>query len=151
MKAKIKATGEYIEVEQRGSTFLNTNDGSLYNVKELDLNVVDDMMSEQEKWYWKDKHIQAAIAAMQGMLANPQTFEQIDHDERYKEVCSGDKTKIVAKSSVMYADALVAELKRSDDVYAECRRMGAINTASVCENMTKIQNELQKKGGQDAR
>ena len=36
----------------------------------------------------------------------------------------------------------------SDDVYAECRRMDAINTASVCENMTKIQKELQKKGGQ---
>lgn len=97
--------------------------------------------------YWQQARIQAAIAAMQGMLANPQTFEQIDHDKGYKEVCDGDKTKIVARASVMYADALTAELKRSDDVYAECRRMDAINTASVCENMTKIQNELQKKGG----
>ena len=98
---------------------------------------------------WEQVRIQAAIAAMQGMLANPQTFEQIDHDKGYKEVCDGDKTKIVARASVMYADALVAELKRSDDVYAECRRMDAVNTASVCENMTKIQKELQKKGGQD--
>ena len=100
---------------------------------------------------WEQVRIQAAIAAMQGMLANPQTFEQIDHDKGYKEVCDGDKTKIVARASVMYADALTAELKRSDDVYAECRRMDAINTASVCENMTKIQNELQKKGGQHGR
>ena len=100
---------------------------------------------------WEQVRIQAAIAAMQGMLANPQTFEQIDHDKGYKEVCDGDKTKIVARASVMYADALVAELKRSDDVYAECRRMDAINTASVCENMTKIQKELQNKGGQDGR
>lgn len=37
----------------------------------------------------------------------------------------------------------------SEDVYAECRRMAAINTASVCENMTKIQKGLQKKGGND--
>jgi len=35
----------------------------------------------------------------------------------------------------------------SEDVYAECRRMDAINTTAVCENMTKIQKELQKKGG----
>jgi hypothetical protein len=108
---------------------------------------VADMNKERE--YWQHYRIQAAIAAMQGMLANPQTFEQIDHDKGYKEVCDGDKTKIVARASVMYADALTAELKRSDDVYAECRRMDAINTASVCENMTKIQKELQKKGGQD--
>lgn len=33
----------------------------------------------------------------------------------------------------------------SEDVYAECRKLAAINTASVCENMTKIQKELQKK------
>lgn len=43
---------------------------------------------------------------------------------------------------------MVAELKRSENVYAECRRLDAINTASVCENMTKIQKELQKKGGE---
>lgn len=61
---------------------------------------------------WQQVRIDAAIAAMQGMLTNPQTFEQIDHDEGYKEVCGGDKTKIVAKTSVIYADALVAELQK---------------------------------------
>ena len=44
-----------------------------------------------------------------------------------------------------YGDALVEELKRNEDAYAECRKLDAINTASVCENMTKIQKELQKK------
>lgn len=102
MKAKIKATGEYIEVEQRGSTFLNTNDGSLYNVKELDLNIIDDMMSEQEKWYWEDKHIQAAIAAMQAELSNPNnTFMMCE-----------DKRAIIVRRAVGYADALVEELKK---------------------------------------
>lgn len=61
---------------------------------------------------WEKAHIQAAIAAMQGMIANPQTFEQLDHDKGYKEVRGGDKSQIVAIASVMYADALMAELKK---------------------------------------
>lgn len=87
------------------------------------------MNKEQE--YWQQVRIQAAIAAMQGMLIG----DTAPHDVA------------LSISAVELADALIAELKRSDDVYAECRRMDAINAASVCENMTKIQNELQKKGG----
>lgn len=49
---------------------------------------------------------------MQGMIANPQTFEQLDHDKGYQEIRGGDKSQIVAIASVMYADALVVELKR---------------------------------------
>jgi hypothetical protein len=84
------------------------------------------MNKEQE--YWQQVHIQAAIEFAAQILGN-----------------LGGAPTSVAKDAIDYADALVAELKRSDDVYAECRRMDAINTASVCENMTKIQNELQKK------
>lgn len=61
---------------------------------------------------WQQVRIQAAMYAMQGMLANPQTFEQIEHDERYKEIRGGDKVQLVAMASVMYADALVAELQK---------------------------------------
>lgn len=64
---------------------------------------------------WKHYRIQAAIAAMQGMIANPQTFEQLVHDKGYKEVCGGDKSQIIAIASVMYADALVAELKKGGE------------------------------------
>ncbi len=86
---------------------------------------------------WQQVRIDAAIAAMQEELSNPNnTFMMCE-----------DKDAIIAKRSVRRADALVAELKRSDDAYAECRRMDAINTASVCENMTKIQKELQEKDG----
>ena len=86
------------------------------------------MNKEQE--YWQQVHVQAAIEFAAQILGN-----------------LGGAPTSVAKDAVDYADALVAELKRSDDVYAECRRMDAINTAAMCENMTKIQNELQKKGG----
>ena len=144
MKARIRATGDIynvIDMNDYRNRF-KLEDHNWYTMGEIELIEGNEPDRQQTR-------IQASIAAMQGMLANPQTFEQIDHDEGYKEVFCGDKTKIVAKASVMYADALIAELKRSDDVYAECRRMDAINTASVCENMTKIQNELQKKRGQD--
>lgn len=54
----------------------------------------------------------AEDAAMQGMIANTQTFEQLDHDKGYKEVCGGDKSQIIAIAAVMYADALVEKLKK---------------------------------------
>lgn len=98
------------------------------------------MNKEQE--YWQQVCTQAAIAAMQGQLANHVLTENMI--ESVEDVANFPK--VVANASVRFADALVAELKHSEDVYAECRRLDAINTASVCENMTKIQNELQKKG-----
>lgn len=79
---------------------------------------------------WQHCRTLAAIAAMQVFIEHP----------------NGESSQIIAKDAVRYADALVAELKRSDDVYAECRKMDSVNTASVCENMTKLQKELQKKG-----
>ena len=80
---------------------------------------------------WEQVRIQASIAAMQSIA---DSLGSIDYNK-----------ELIAKHAIELADALVEELKRSDDVYAECRRMDAINTASVCENMTKIQKELQKK------
>lgn len=62
-------------------------------------------MSEQEKWYWKDKRIQAAIAAMQGMLANPEHHKtQIESGVP----CS----YFYAVNAVMCADDLIAELQK---------------------------------------
>lgn len=88
----------------------------------------------KEREYLKQVRIQAAIAAMDIVKDAYNIYDDIEE---------------LVWHSVRIADALVAELKRSENVYAECRRMDAINTAAVCENMTKIQKELQKKGGQD--
>jgi len=65
-------------------------------------------MTEQEKWYWKDKHIQAAIAAMQGMLANPK-----HHDVQVVSGCPF--SNFYAINAVMCADALIAELKKENN------------------------------------
>lgn len=52
--------------------------------------------------YWKHYHIQAAIAAMQAELTNPNNvFSMCD-----------DKLAIITKRAIRYADALVAELKK---------------------------------------
>ena len=84
---------------------------------------------------WQQVRIDAAIAAM-----------PIVADDGYN---VRNEQHLIAKYAVELADALIEEIKHSEDVYAECRRLAAINTASVCENMTKIQNELQKKEGND--
>jgi len=126
MKARIKATGKEILVEPYGDEYAQIfpdGDFKVYTKQELAFpNEID----------WEQVRIQAAIEFAAQILGN-----------------LGGAPTSVAKDAVDYADALVEELKRSDNVYAECRRMDAINTAAVCENMTKIQKELQKKGGKE--
>ena len=98
--------------------------------------------------YWQQVRIDAAIAAMQGLVSNE---IHLNHADKVAEEKGINTSTFLAKCAIDCADALVAELKRSEDVYAECSRLDSINTASVCENMTKIQKELQKKGGQDGK
>ena len=63
---------------------------------------------------WEEARINAAIAAMQGQLANDESVNQMIKALDYASL--PDKTKaymnLVAQSSVMLADALVAELKK---------------------------------------
>lgn len=63
---------------------------------------------------WQQARIQAAIAAMQGQLSNDESVKQMI--ETLDSVALPDKTKaymnLVARSSVMLADALVAELQK---------------------------------------
>ena len=68
----------------------------------------------KEREYWQQVRIQAAIAAMQGQLSNDESVKQMI--ETLDSVALPDKTKaymnLVARSSVMLADALVAELQK---------------------------------------
>ena len=102
MKARIKATGQVFEL----CPYVYDIDGNDFHLEEIEL---------LDNPNWQHYRIQAAIAAMQGMIANPQTFEQLDHDKGYQEVRGGDKSQIIAIASVMYADALIAELKKGGE------------------------------------
>lgn len=111
MKAKIKATGEIAEFRtgknlQGEIILLKVGTASLFSLNEVEpIHDID----------WQHYRIRAAIAAMQGMIANPQTFEQLAHDKGYKEICGGDKSQIIAIASVMYANALIEKLKGGQD------------------------------------
>lgn len=67
---------------------------------------------------WEEARIQAAIAAMQGQLANDESVKQMI--EILGNVALPDKTKaymnLVARSSVMLADALIEELQKKGGV-----------------------------------
>jgi hypothetical protein len=132
MKVKIRKTGEIVNVAEGATLELEMCDsyGDPICMAPEDIELIQEQTEDE---HWQDVRERAAIAAMQGMLIG----DTAPHDVA------------LSISAVELADALVEELKRSDNVYSECRRMDAINTASVCENMTKIQKELQKKGGQD--
>lgn len=62
---------------------------------------------------WNQVRIQASISAMQGQLANDESVKQMIETLGYTSL--PDKTKaymnLVARSSVMLADALIEELK----------------------------------------
>jgi hypothetical protein len=104
MKARIKATGDICQHYDPNRTMCAPVKVSDYGQFSASL--------KQSTVDWQHYRIQAAIAAMQGMLANPQTFEQLEHDERYKDIRGGDKLQIVAIASVMYGYTLVEELKK---------------------------------------
>jgi len=104
MKAKRLRDGKIVEVEKHGDAMIDEDGKVLYF----------DEICEVDEPDWQQVRIQAAIAAMQGQLANDESVKQMI--ETLDIVALPDKTKaymnLVARSSVMLADALVAELQK---------------------------------------
>jgi hypothetical protein len=96
MKARIKETGEIVEVEglfDVGTALVN---GRYFKVSELDF------FDNFETIDWEQRRYELAKAAMQGRLSN-----------QYGDVLVGERDfEEVAVSSVEFADALIAELKK---------------------------------------
>ena len=66
----------------------------------------------KEREYWQHYRIQAAIAAMQGMLANE------THSASVGIIAKEDgksNTEVMAEAAVQLADALIAELQKKQD------------------------------------
>ena len=92
MKARVKATGEIVEVRidyKQDADYIAQN-GQLYWQRELDFNV-----KNKDPGYWEKLLHQYAGMAMQGILAANATFTADD----------------TAKWSIEYATALVEKLK----------------------------------------
>lgn len=103
MKAKIKATGEILEILDigvSGKYFYLSNDKK-YSRNELEF------LSETIDW--QHYRIQASIAAMQAYISDGERMvlisKKFDYDDKRI-------TEFIAEGAVMYADALVAELKK---------------------------------------
>ena len=105
MKARIKATGEIISLDEK-STVLDTNP---YNFNSYEISELEILYENTNfpKDYWQKLEHQYAGMAMQGMLSNTTLITVLfdatkDHDELLKEViiCSYE-----------YAHALVEKMK----------------------------------------
>ena len=113
MKARVKATGEIVEVKvykREHRLYIRTHGektGEIYRAKDLDFNIEDGNTSD----YWTRLEHQYAGMAMQGMLSNTTLITVLfdatkDHDELLKEViiCSHE-----------YAHALVEKMKEKEE------------------------------------
>ena len=96
MKAKIKATGEIINIVSYAKITLDKCDsyGTPIEVRPEDVELIADA---KEDGYWQSVRIQAAIAAMQGVM---NFFGSIDYNR-----------ETIARLAVEQADALIEQLK----------------------------------------
>ena len=97
MKARIKKTGEIVNISEYAKITLDQCDswGNPIEVKPEDVELIADV---EEDDYWQNVRIQAAIAAMQGVM---NFFGSIDYNK-----------ETIAKLAVEQADALIEELKK---------------------------------------
>ena len=101
MKARIKATGEIVEVTRMVDRDVMTHHPHTitFEKDELDFNIEDDPD------YWTRLEHQAAIAAMQGILSNP-AFPKHSQEGYYK--------KNVVNNAYEYARTLVEKYKKEE-------------------------------------
>lgn len=93
MKARIKKTGEIIEVIRNKCGLYVDENCVGYSLDDLDF-------GNEEDEHWQDIRERAAIAAMQGLLCAP-SYE-----------ADRDKLNMIATDAVSIADALIEELKK---------------------------------------
>lgn len=91
MKARIKKTGEIVEVTRNKHGLYIDENHVGYSLKDLDF-------GNEEVKHWQDVREKAAIAAMQGIM---NFFGSIDYNR-----------EIIARSAVEQADALIEQLKK---------------------------------------
>ena len=111
MKARVKATGEIVEVIAVG-TYINefgtlvgdykTVDGIMYASYDLDFYIEEGITIPD---YWTRLEHQAAIAVMQGMVSNSEMFIELGN----KRGLSVENA--IAEASIKVAHALVEKMK----------------------------------------
>lgn len=101
MKARIKETGEIINISDYARVTLDKCD-SYGSPIELSFDEVEILQEGSDNIDWEQRRYELAKSAMQGRLSN-----------QYGDVLVGERDfEEVAVSSVEFADALIAELKK---------------------------------------
>ena len=104
MKARVKATGEMIEIIRNSAfdkdVFYDSN-GQQYNREELSFDVKEKSFPKDEDYWTRFEH-QAAIAAMGGMCGNT----------KYNDYAFVD----IAKLAIKAARALVERMKNKEEM-----------------------------------
>lgn len=101
MKARIKETGEIINIAEYARVALDKCD-SYGTPIEMPFEDVEILQDKSDDIDWEARRYEIAKAAMQGRLSN-----------QYGDVLVGEgEFEGVAESSVKFADALIAELKK---------------------------------------
>lgn len=111
MKARIKATGEIIEVSQGiYSPYQYVDDnGTIYTEEQLE--ILQEVLAPTID-YWTRLEHQYAGMAMQAMLTSPELMQVVTSA---KELLTNDYAKRVAVVADRYAHALVEELKEKEE------------------------------------
>ena len=105
MKARIKKTGEIVEVyheTQHGTSKMIYKESVFVNSRMWTEDELELLTNNEEDEHWQDVRERAAIAAMQGILSAP-VVEGVDPNPSQKSV---------AEWAVAQADLLVEELKK---------------------------------------
>ena len=102
MKAKIKATGEIIQIASYAKIALDQCDscGNPIELKPEEVELINDVTEDE---HWQDVRERATIAAMQTLIK-----EIYDPENNYL------FSNLVAKCAVEYADALIIEFKKKN-------------------------------------
>ena len=108
MKARVKATGEVIEISEDCSRLYAENYDKSYNLNELEfLDAKEKSFPKDEPDYWEKLKHQAAIAAMRGILSNSDYIERFTAHTVDGISCVDSLTSYAND----YATALVEKLK----------------------------------------
>ena len=107
MKARVKATGDIIEISEDCSYLYAEHYDKSYNLNELEfLDVKEKSFPKDNPDYWTRLEHQYAGMAMQGMLSNP----EIELDYEGNEGC----VQAVAATAARFAHALVEKYKENN-------------------------------------
>lgn len=104
MKARIKKTGEIVNLASYARITLDQCDswGNPIEMKPEDVELIQEPTEDE---HWQYVRERAAIAAMQGMMANPELLESTGFSGTYYKWH-------IERKAVEYADALVEQLKK---------------------------------------